>query len=350
MKILVVDPNREERENTARTLTACRHEVIVLADTTTALNVLTEKNVDVLVVELVAPGRSGTELIKRVRAREGNVRTFILATASRALPGDAGDAFQAGADDVIRKPMARDELVARVDGMNRIRKWAMRVFGGTMQDDAAADPCALQAWRTLDSTMSSEISDMLGTPFAIAENTANITESMYIAYIPVHLAAENLQVDIRVAAELSSAAELATTLLGDSAPGPDVMRDLMREIANAAAGSFKRLAAVEGKTFTIGIPKDAVLSTGPARQVRGRRAWVLGSGTMRIHFDTELRVVSNDLVPASSLLEGMVLAHDLLNASGALLLRGGTRLTQTQLEYVSRALGVRTLVEVANAA
>ena len=58
----------------------------------------------------------------------------------------------------------------------------------------------------------------------------------------------------------------------------------------------------------------------------------------------------NQRVTAHTLREGMVLARDLKNEAGVLLIPAGTRLTSSTVDRLTKLLGATFLVEVANAA
>ena len=72
---------------------------------------------DLLIVDLLLPRMSGTELIRRVRARDGDVPIIVL-TARDAVAEKVSN-FEAGADDYITKPFAFAELLVRVKALMR---------------------------------------------------------------------------------------------------------------------------------------------------------------------------------------------------------------------------------------
>ena len=72
---------------------------------------------DLLIVDLLLPRMSVTELIRRVRARDGDVPIIVL-TARDAVAEKVSN-FEAGADDYITKPFAFAELLVRVKALMR---------------------------------------------------------------------------------------------------------------------------------------------------------------------------------------------------------------------------------------
>lgn len=354
MRILVVDNNRIEREATVRCLPSDSHDVKVANDAAAALAILDEREVDVVIVESTLTGMTGTELIKRIRARESNTHTYVVVTASRLVPGDVKNAFLAGADDFMRKALSRDELVARIEGPSRIMRWASRVIamGASAEFSKKTDLSTMAAWGSIDTSISSEVADMLGMSLEVVPAKDVLDGSIAVSTLPLSLASESAEVCLAVGVDDEAARSLAEAMFGD--PGVDVsaIKDMMREIANVAAGAFKRVAAAEGRTFTTGLPNEATPTSFRKANAKARRQWLVAcdDSPVCLRFEVELRIRETKRLPVSGLREGMVVAADLLNEAGALLMRGGTRITESHLTGMKRALGERVLVEVAEVA
>src|SRR5262245_5100461 len=72
---------------------------------------------DVLVVDVMLPGCSGVDVVRRLRA-SGN-RTPALMLTARDSPSDIVAALDAGADDYLVKPFAFAVLLARLRALGR---------------------------------------------------------------------------------------------------------------------------------------------------------------------------------------------------------------------------------------
>jgi two-component system, OmpR family, copper resistance phosphate regulon response regulator CusR len=72
---------------------------------------------DLIVVDLMLPQLSGTELIRRVRRQKSDLPIIIL--TARAGLADKVTHFESGADDYITKPFAFAELLVRVKALLR---------------------------------------------------------------------------------------------------------------------------------------------------------------------------------------------------------------------------------------
>ena len=76
--------------------------------------------VDAVVLDLMLPGISGTDVCRRLRA-EGNDVPILMLTARGAVPERVAG-LDAGADDYLVKPFALEELAARLHAIRRRRE------------------------------------------------------------------------------------------------------------------------------------------------------------------------------------------------------------------------------------
>tara|TARA_R110002072_G_scaffold185165_12_gene341922 strand:+ start:2840 stop:3556 length:717 start_codon:yes stop_codon:yes gene_type:complete len=72
---------------------------------------------DLIVLDLMLPGKSGIDVLRTARG-EGN-RSRVLILTALADEDDLLRGFEAGADDYVKKPFSPKELVARVDAQFR---------------------------------------------------------------------------------------------------------------------------------------------------------------------------------------------------------------------------------------
>ncbi len=116
-RVLVADDDRAIRESLARALTLEGYAVLTAADGGAALEVVSNDDPDVLVLDVMMPGIDGLTVTRVLRA-EGNHVPMLMLTA-RTETSDRVAGLDAGADDYLPKPFELDELLARVRALLR---------------------------------------------------------------------------------------------------------------------------------------------------------------------------------------------------------------------------------------
>ncbi|MCX2714679.1 response regulator transcription factor [Mycolicibacterium sp. J2] len=135
MKLLIVEDESRLRSTLAVGLRAEGFEVTEAGDGVEGLRQATENSFDVIVLDIMVPGLSGYEVLRRMRARE--VWTPVLMLTAKDGDYDQADAFELGADDYLTKPFSFIVLVARLRALVR-RSTAQRpavITAGTLSLD-----------------------------------------------------------------------------------------------------------------------------------------------------------------------------------------------------------------------
>lgn len=117
MHILIVEDEQRLARLVARVLGEERHVVDVANDGDTGMDLALRGTYDLLILDLMLPGRSGLDICKQVRARK--LQPAILMLTARGSIEDRVAGLRIGADDYLVKPFAMEELVARVDALLR---------------------------------------------------------------------------------------------------------------------------------------------------------------------------------------------------------------------------------------
>ena len=119
VKVLVAEDEAVSRERLSTQLLGLGYEVVAVSDGRRALEVLESAEAPRLaVLEWSMPGIDGAEICRRLRARHDGHYTYATLLAGAQAPRDA--AIDAGADDVIVKPVEVIELRARLQAGERI--------------------------------------------------------------------------------------------------------------------------------------------------------------------------------------------------------------------------------------
>ncbi|HET6652301.1 MAG TPA: response regulator transcription factor [Nocardioides sp.] len=110
--VMVVDDQERMRTMLCRLLAAEGHVTQAAPDGETALELLADDHVDLVLLDLVMPGANGFQVLSRLRDRGFTAPVIVLS----AVPEVAArvDALDLGAVDFVPKPFHTAELVARV--------------------------------------------------------------------------------------------------------------------------------------------------------------------------------------------------------------------------------------------
>jgi DNA-binding response OmpR family regulator len=117
--VLVVDDDASIREALERALRLEGFAVSSRPDGESAIATVDETAPDVLVLDVMMPGISGVEVIRRLRADGHDLPICVLSARDEVADRVAG--LRAGADDYLVKPFELEELVARLQALLRRR-------------------------------------------------------------------------------------------------------------------------------------------------------------------------------------------------------------------------------------
>jgi DNA-binding response OmpR family regulator len=114
--VLIVEDDPRVRRIVAMTLQREGLEVVEADSGESGLEHLAERDFDVVLLDLMLPGRDGFEVCREIR-RTSNV-PIIMVTA-RGDSHDVVAGLEAGADDYVSKPFVAKELSARIRALSR---------------------------------------------------------------------------------------------------------------------------------------------------------------------------------------------------------------------------------------
>jgi two-component system copper resistance phosphate regulon response regulator CusR len=117
MRILLVEDEKKLAGMVERGLKAERYAVDVAHDGETGWQMAGTYEYDLVILDLMLPGLSGTEILRRIRRKNSTVPILIL--TARDATDEKVENFEAGADDYLTKPFAFAELLVRVKALLR---------------------------------------------------------------------------------------------------------------------------------------------------------------------------------------------------------------------------------------
>jgi two-component system, OmpR family, response regulator len=117
MRVLLVEDEERLSATLAMGLKAEGFVVVAVGTGVEGLHEATESSFDVVVLDIMLPGLSGYEVLRRMRQRD--VWTPVLMLTAKDGEYDETDAFDLGADDYLTKPFSFRVLVARLRALVR---------------------------------------------------------------------------------------------------------------------------------------------------------------------------------------------------------------------------------------
>src|SRR5207249_745113 len=112
--ILVADDRVANHALLAELLQTEGYQVVSAFDGDQALRILLTQHIDIALLDVVMPGRTGFAVCRAVRERpETRLLPVILVTGLNNVE-DRVMGIECGADDFLSKPVNREELLARV--------------------------------------------------------------------------------------------------------------------------------------------------------------------------------------------------------------------------------------------
>lgn len=112
MRILVVEDERKIADALKKGLEAEGYQVTAALSGEEGYFCLTTEEYDLMLLDLMLPGRDGIEILKTVRSK--GITTPILLLTGRDTVEDRVLGLDSGADDYLVKPFAFPELLARI--------------------------------------------------------------------------------------------------------------------------------------------------------------------------------------------------------------------------------------------
>jgi len=201
------------------------------------------------------------------------------------------------------------------------------------------------AWERLRQTLQAAIGFSLKENLELAEEAA--LPDGHASTLRLVDVQREVEIDVTLLVSRETACEIAGRMLGEAVDDDEMAGEFVSELTNIVMGSIKESFCAEGFDLTSGLPHKtthAELAEIERSKALGQRVALEGTNLDLVVF-VGLSWRGTSRVPVKRLTEGMVLARDLLNARGVLMLRAGERLSSSLVERLSNH-GADLLAEV----
>lgn len=308
-------------------------------DEEAALSLLMAVRAPCVAFIVLARGHQGLlELLKKTRSVP---HVYVIACGPFSDPALV-ECYAAGLFGDMKLPLTKELIVGRYHA------WSKR-FGpdaGTQTNGTAlADFAASKGWANAFQSCATSVAEFLDLEM-VAARSDKLPECTFGRDIILSNIDDEMEVRIGIGADESSALTLAEALFGEG--DPELVDDLLAEIANVIMGVLRAEFAEEGFHFTGGLPREA---TGeevvkPAEEYAHEDVFLVRARGANLVVYLAMRSRGAFIVPLEELAEGMILVKDTFNERGILLVRAQTRLSKTTIEKLQSLMAEGELVEV----
>lgn len=133
MKVLVVDDDALSLRLLGALVARLGHEPLAASDGLAAWALFEQHRCGVVISDWNMPGLDGIGLLKRIRAAGDEGYTYFIMLTARSEREDVSAGMAAGADDLLTKPVSRDDLAARLNVGQRIVSLQWEVAGRNLE-------------------------------------------------------------------------------------------------------------------------------------------------------------------------------------------------------------------------
>jgi DNA-binding response OmpR family regulator len=116
-RILTIEDDPAIRRGIVDALAFAGYNVLEAADGHSGCRAAVAREYDLLLLDMVLPGKSGLDILREVRSARPTLPVIIL--SARGEERDRVSGLRLGADDYVVKPFSVNELLARIDAVLR---------------------------------------------------------------------------------------------------------------------------------------------------------------------------------------------------------------------------------------
>ena len=121
--VLVADDSEDNRELLCHLLRTHGYRVISVADGAEALAAFDRERIDMALLDVMMPRQTGFAVCRTLKAQNDTRLTPVVLVTGLARTEDRLQGIECGADDFLHKPVRKEELLARVKSLVRLKRY-----------------------------------------------------------------------------------------------------------------------------------------------------------------------------------------------------------------------------------
>ncbi len=118
-RIVIIEDESDMADLVAARLRKEHYETFTAYDGNEGLHEIRARHPDLVVLDIMLPGMSGTEVLKQVRSDPQICHIPVVMLTARTEEADVVAGLQLGADDYVTKPFSMSVLMARIEALMR---------------------------------------------------------------------------------------------------------------------------------------------------------------------------------------------------------------------------------------
>lgn len=121
--ILIADDEESNRALLTEILGVDRYRIVLAQDGEEAIEILENEEVDLVLSDVMMPRRSGFAVCRALKSNPDTRLIPVVLVTSLSASEDRMQGIESGADDFINKPVNKEELMARVRSLLKIKQF-----------------------------------------------------------------------------------------------------------------------------------------------------------------------------------------------------------------------------------
>ncbi len=162
-KILIVDDNVVNREVVKTRLELNNYRAVEAVDGIDGIEKMENEKPDLVILDLMMPRMSGYEFCKKIREKYSPDEAPVIMLTARTDMGDKIYGLQLGANDYISKPFNKEELMARIGVLLKIREMTRELRRWNEELEQRVDERTKELVKTQEQLIQAEKLATIGT-------------------------------------------------------------------------------------------------------------------------------------------------------------------------------------------